>query len=75
MAGSTRLEPSGGWELDLLEFGQAEHPGDWVGPGFPEMMWSSSRWVSTTRSISSGEEPAAASAPGASEWMPSYAQR
>ena len=40
MAGSTRLEPSGGWELDLLEFGQAEHPGDWVGPGFPEMMWT-----------------------------------
>jgi len=40
MAGSTRLAPSGVWELDLLEFGQAEHPGDWVGPGFPEMMWT-----------------------------------
>jgi glyoxylase-like metal-dependent hydrolase (beta-lactamase superfamily II) len=40
MAGSTRLEPAGGWVLDLLEFGQAEHPGDWVGPGFPEMMWT-----------------------------------
>jgi glyoxylase-like metal-dependent hydrolase (beta-lactamase superfamily II) len=40
VAGSTRLEPSGGWELDLLEFGQAEHPGEWVGPGFPEMMWT-----------------------------------
>jgi glyoxylase-like metal-dependent hydrolase (beta-lactamase superfamily II) len=40
VAGSTRLEPTGGWELDLLEFGQAEHPGDWVGPGFPEMMWT-----------------------------------
>lgn len=40
MAASTRLEPTGGWELDLLEFGLAEHPGDWVGPGFPEMMWT-----------------------------------
>jgi glyoxylase-like metal-dependent hydrolase (beta-lactamase superfamily II) len=40
MAASTRLEPAGGWELDLLEFGQAEHPGDWVGPGFPKMMWT-----------------------------------
>lgn len=37
---TTRLEPTGGWELDLLEFGEAEHPGDWVGPGFPAMMWS-----------------------------------
>ena len=110
MSASTRLEPTGGWELDLLEFGQAEHPGDWVGPGFPETMWtpmnglllrrpgqtilvdtgpgvlthlwafgnaspapsrtppmwSSSRWVRTTRSMSSGDAPAAASAPGAS---------
>jgi glyoxylase-like metal-dependent hydrolase (beta-lactamase superfamily II) len=40
VSASTRLEPTGGWELDLLEFGQAEHPGDWVGPGFPEMMWT-----------------------------------
>ena len=40
MAGSTRLDPTGGWQLDLLEFGEAEHPGEWVGPGFPEMMWT-----------------------------------
>src|SRR5262249_8824728 len=40
VAGSTRLAPTGGWEIDLLEFGEAEHPGDWVGPGFPEMMWT-----------------------------------
>jgi glyoxylase-like metal-dependent hydrolase (beta-lactamase superfamily II) len=40
VSASTRLEPTGGWQLDLLEFGQAEHPGDWVGPGFPEMMWT-----------------------------------
>jgi glyoxylase-like metal-dependent hydrolase (beta-lactamase superfamily II) len=40
MSGSTALEPTGGWELALLEFGQAEHPGEWVGPGFPEMMWT-----------------------------------
>lgn len=40
MSTSLRLEPTGGWELDLLEFGQAEHPGGWVGPGFPEMMWT-----------------------------------
>jgi len=37
---TTRLDPTGGWELHLLEFGEAEHPGDWVGPGFPEMMWT-----------------------------------
>jgi glyoxylase-like metal-dependent hydrolase (beta-lactamase superfamily II) len=36
----TRLEPTGGWDPYLLEFGAAEHPGDWVGPGFPEMMWT-----------------------------------
>jgi glyoxylase-like metal-dependent hydrolase (beta-lactamase superfamily II) len=40
VAGSTRLDPTGGWQLDLLEFGEAEHPGEWVGPGFPEMMWT-----------------------------------
>ncbi len=40
MASSSALAPTGGWRLDLLEFGQAEHPGDWVGPGFPEMMWT-----------------------------------
>src|SRR5262249_19197636 len=40
MSSSVRLAPTGGWELDLLEFGQAEHPGEWVGPGFPEMMWT-----------------------------------
>jgi glyoxylase-like metal-dependent hydrolase (beta-lactamase superfamily II) len=40
VAGSTRLAATGGWEIDLLEFGQAEHPGDWVGPGFPSMMWT-----------------------------------
>lgn len=40
MATSTRLDPTAGWALDLLEFGQAEHPGEWVGPGFPEMMWT-----------------------------------
>jgi glyoxylase-like metal-dependent hydrolase (beta-lactamase superfamily II) len=40
MSRSLRLERTGGWELDLLEFGQAEHPGEWVGPGFPEMMWT-----------------------------------
>jgi glyoxylase-like metal-dependent hydrolase (beta-lactamase superfamily II) len=35
-----RLEPTAGWDPYLLEFGAAEHPGDWVGPGFPEMMWT-----------------------------------
>jgi glyoxylase-like metal-dependent hydrolase (beta-lactamase superfamily II) len=40
VSGSAPLEPTGGWELTLLEFGQAEHPGEWVGPGFPEMMWT-----------------------------------
>ncbi len=34
------LGPADGWELALLEFGQAEHPGAWVGPGFPEWMWT-----------------------------------
>jgi glyoxylase-like metal-dependent hydrolase (beta-lactamase superfamily II) len=38
--GSSPLEPTGGWQLDLLEFGEAEHPGNWVGPGFPGMMWT-----------------------------------
>ena len=37
---SIPLEPSGGWEVALLEYGRAEHPGDWVGPGFPDMMWT-----------------------------------
>jgi glyoxylase-like metal-dependent hydrolase (beta-lactamase superfamily II) len=34
------LEPTDGWEPALLEFGRAEHPGAWVGPGYPEMMWT-----------------------------------
>ncbi len=34
------IEPSGGWEITLLEFGRARHPGDWVGPDFPDWMWS-----------------------------------
>jgi glyoxylase-like metal-dependent hydrolase (beta-lactamase superfamily II) len=34
------IEPSGGWEITLLEIGRARHPGAWVGPGFPEWMWT-----------------------------------
>jgi glyoxylase-like metal-dependent hydrolase (beta-lactamase superfamily II) len=30
----------GEWDVSLLEFGNAEHPGEWVGPGFPEWMWT-----------------------------------
>jgi glyoxylase-like metal-dependent hydrolase (beta-lactamase superfamily II) len=37
---SVLLGPTGGWEVALLEFGQAKHPGEWVGPGFPEWMWT-----------------------------------
>ena len=37
---SSTLAPTAGYELALLEFGQAEHPGAWVGPGFPELMWT-----------------------------------
>ena len=37
---ATPIEPSGGWELTLLEIGRARHPGEWVGPGFPEWMWT-----------------------------------
>jgi glyoxylase-like metal-dependent hydrolase (beta-lactamase superfamily II) len=36
----TVLAPAGGWEPTLLEVGTSIHPGAWVGPGFPEMMWS-----------------------------------
>ena len=36
----TAIEPSGGWEIALLEFGRARHPGEWVGPGFPDWMWT-----------------------------------
>jgi glyoxylase-like metal-dependent hydrolase (beta-lactamase superfamily II) len=32
--------PTGGWDVTLLEIGRAEHPGAWVGPGFPEWMRS-----------------------------------
>ena len=34
------IEPIGGWEITLLEIGRARHPGEWVGPGFPEWMWT-----------------------------------
>jgi glyoxylase-like metal-dependent hydrolase (beta-lactamase superfamily II) len=34
------LEPAGGWRAALLRFGRARHPGEWVGPGFPEWMWT-----------------------------------
>jgi glyoxylase-like metal-dependent hydrolase (beta-lactamase superfamily II) len=34
------IGPSAGWEITLLEIGRARHPGEWVGPGFPEWMWS-----------------------------------
>jgi len=37
---ATTLEPTGGWKIALLRFGQARHPGEWVGPGFPEWMWT-----------------------------------
>jgi len=34
------IAPTGGWAITLLEIGRAEHPGAWVGPGFPEWMWT-----------------------------------
>jgi glyoxylase-like metal-dependent hydrolase (beta-lactamase superfamily II) len=34
------IEPTAGWEITLLEIGRARHPGEWVGPGFPEWMWT-----------------------------------
>jgi glyoxylase-like metal-dependent hydrolase (beta-lactamase superfamily II) len=34
------IAPAGGWRIDLLELGTAIHPGRWVGPTFPEWMWS-----------------------------------
>ena len=41
---SDAIEPAipvtGGWRIDLLELGRAEHPGEWVGPGFPDWIWS-----------------------------------
>jgi glyoxylase-like metal-dependent hydrolase (beta-lactamase superfamily II) len=37
---SVEIGPSGGWEITLLEIGRARHPGEWVGPGFPEWMWT-----------------------------------
>lgn len=37
---TTPLEPTGRWAIALLEYGEAEHPGEWVGPGFPHMMWT-----------------------------------
>ena len=41
---SNAIEPAipvtGGWRIDLLELGRAEHPGEWVGPGFPDWIWS-----------------------------------
>lgn len=36
----TAIAPAGGWQIDLLEVGSSIHPGGWVGPGFPEWMWS-----------------------------------
>jgi glyoxylase-like metal-dependent hydrolase (beta-lactamase superfamily II) len=36
----TAIRPAGEWDVTLLEFGKAEHPGEWVGPGFPEWMWT-----------------------------------
>jgi glyoxylase-like metal-dependent hydrolase (beta-lactamase superfamily II) len=34
------IQPTGGWAVALLEIGRARHPGEWVGPGFPEWMWT-----------------------------------
>lgn len=47
---STVLEATGGWKIDLLEFGQAEHPGDWVGPGFPDWLWTPMNGILLRRS-------------------------
>lgn len=36
----TAIAPAGPWSVTLLELGSARHPGAWVGPGFPEWMWT-----------------------------------
>ncbi len=40
MSDPSPIAPAGGWEITLLEVGTAIHPGQWVGPGQPEWMWS-----------------------------------
>ena len=34
------IAPVGPWRVSLVEVGASIHPGEWIGPGYPEWSWS-----------------------------------
>ena len=34
------IAPAGRWRIHLAEVASARHPGSWIGPGYPEWLWS-----------------------------------
>ena len=34
------IAPAGSWRVTLVEAGASRHPGEWIGPGYPERAWS-----------------------------------
>jgi glyoxylase-like metal-dependent hydrolase (beta-lactamase superfamily II) len=34
------IAPAGHWRVSLVEVGASIHPGEWIGPGYPEWAWS-----------------------------------
>jgi glyoxylase-like metal-dependent hydrolase (beta-lactamase superfamily II) len=34
------IAPAGPWRVTLVEVGASRHPGEWIGPGYPEWAWS-----------------------------------
>jgi glyoxylase-like metal-dependent hydrolase (beta-lactamase superfamily II) len=40
MTDADAIAPAGPWRVSLVEVGASIHPGEWIGPGYPEWAWS-----------------------------------
>ena len=40
MTDTDAIAPAGPWRVSLVEVGASIHPGEWIGPGYPEWAWS-----------------------------------
>jgi glyoxylase-like metal-dependent hydrolase (beta-lactamase superfamily II) len=40
MTTADAIAPAGPWRVSLVEVGASIHPGEWIGPGYPEWAWS-----------------------------------
>jgi glyoxylase-like metal-dependent hydrolase (beta-lactamase superfamily II) len=40
VTGADPIAPAGPWRVSLVEVGASIHPGEWIGPGYPEWAWS-----------------------------------